>query len=706
MKIFPTSEKVVIDGLLTEAVWSNSEKVSEFYISTPIDTAYAKSKTEVMMTYDDKNIYIAAICYDDLPGDYIIQSLKRDFSYPRSDAFSVVFDPFNDHTNGFSFAVSPEGVQREGLIQGGGGRGVTTAWDNLWYSEVTNTDDKWFVEIAIPFNSIRFKEGGTEWGINFTRNDLKRNESSSWGAVPRNFNIATLNYCGHLIWDKPLTKPKRYVALIPYASGGLSKDFEANEPVEPIGNGGLDAKIGVTSSLQLDLTVNPDFSQVEVDRQQTNLSRFSLFFPERRNFFIENSDLFANFGFRQIRPFFSRRIGLESGNIVPILGGARLSGKIGDDWRVGLMNMQTAGNDSSFGQNFSVAALQRQVSSSSNISIIGVNRSASDNGEFVKSEFNRLLGADFNFASSDRKHIGKVFYHKSFSPVKKEKDFAHASFYMFSNRNIRAEWNHEYVGKDFDASVGFVPRINRYNPNADSLEQKSYWRLEPKFRYLFFPKKSKIFINHGFRLVMDMYYDDSLRMSDDFLRYGYVAKFKNTSELYLYHNFEFTRLFFDTDVTFSGDSMIPAGEYRYNTFTAQYGSDGRKALYGEIGISVGEYFTGTKNNLSTEINYRKQPYGIFSLSYNYNQIDLPHLLNPVELHLIGATAEFSFTKSIFFTTFLQYNTQADNFNINSRLQWRYRPLSDFYLVYSENYIANDFTAKNKALVLKLIYWFQ
>ncbi|PCJ66899.1 MAG: hydrolase [Bacteroidetes bacterium] len=706
IRIEKTSETIRIDGRLDEGVWKNMSKASDFYISTPMDTAFAKTKTEVMITYDDKNLYVAAICYDDLPGENIIQSLKRDFSYPRSDAFSVVIDPFNDKTNGFSFAVNPKGVQREGLIQGGGSRGVTTAWDNLWYSAVTQLGDRWFVEMAIPFNSIRFKEGGTEWSINFTRNDLKRNESSSWASVPRNFNIATLNYCGKLIWDKPLEKPKKYVAIIPYLSGGLSKDYEGSTDVEPVANGGVDAKIAISSTLQLDLTVNPDFSQVEVDRQQTNLSRFSLFFPERRNFFIENSDLFAGFGFRQIRPFFSRRIGLKSGAIVPILGGVRLSGKVGDDWRIGIMNMQTDGSSAGPAQNFSVAAVQRQVFKSSNISLIGVNRSSFKDGEFIKSDFNRMIGSDFNFASSDRKHNGKVFFHKSFSQNKKPNDYAHASWYTYSTGNLKADWNHEYVGENYNALVGFVPRIDRYNPILDSVERKTYWRLEPALRYRFFPKESKHIIYHGPYLYLNRYTDSEFKLRDNLFRSGYTAQFSNTSTLGFFVDQEFTHLFFDTDVTFTGDSVISGGDYKYINFGGEFVSNQRKPLYAEARFKLGEYYNGTRSNVNLALNYRWQPIGIFGLDYNYNSIDMPHLKEKVDISLIGATAELSFTRSIFFTTFFQYNTQSDNFNINSRLQWRFRPLSDFYLVYSENYEATDLDVKNRALVLKLIYWFQ
>jgi hypothetical protein len=701
-----TVQNITIDGILNETVWQQTEKANDFYISTPIDTSYAKSKTEVMLTYDDKNLYIAAVCYDEIPGEYIIQSLKRDFSYPRTDAFSVIFNPSNDKTNGFSFAVSPKGIQREGSIENGGDFGVTTAWGNLWYSAVSQGDGKWFVEISIPFNSIRFAEGSTEWSVNFTRNDLKRNESSAWAAVPRNFNIATLSYCGKLIWDKPLEKPKKYVAIIPYASGGLSKDYVANTDLKPSVNAGVDAKIAISSSLQLDLTVNPDFSQVEVDRQQTNLSRFSLFFPERRNFFIENGDLFSNFGFSQIRPFFSRKIGLKDGSTIPILGGARLSGKVGDNWRIGAMTMQTDGGSAGLGQNFSVAALQRQVGKSSNLGIIGVNRSSVEKGDFVKSAFNRLLGVDYNFATADRNHRGKVFFHKSFSFDKPEDSYAHASWYTFSTPSFKAMWNHEYVGKNYNAAVGFVPRVERYNPQLFTIERHGYWRLEPLLRYNFYPKKSANLIYHGPSLYMDRYMDNTYTLTDNQVRYGYEVQFKNTSNFFAYYNQWYTKLFFDTDVSFTGDSAIASGGYSYDNVALSYISNLRKPFNWEAGLTTGEYYSGRRTNAKLDLNYRWQPWGIFGLSYNYNSIDMPHLDKTVDISLIGASAEMSFTKAIFFTTFFQYNTQANNFNINSRLQWRYRPLSDLYLVYSENYVATDLIVKNRALVVKFIYWFQ
>lgn len=701
-----TSEKIKIDGELLEKTWGECNIAADFYQSVPFDTSYAKTKTEVKVTYDKKFIYIAAICYDDLPGEYIIQSLKRDYSYPISDAFGVFIDPFNDLQNGFSFSVNPKGVQREGLVQDGGVYGVTTAWDNYWFSEVKTYADKWVVEIAIPFTSIRFKPGTKSWKINFSRNDLKRNEGSSWSPVPRNFNIASLAFCGELIWDKPVSKAPKNIALIPYITSSKYEDYENQNSEDIKFNVGTDAKIGISSSLQLDLTVNPDFSQVDVDQQVTNLSRFSLFFPERRNFFIENSDLFANFGFRKIRPFFSRKIGLNNGEIVPIIAGARLSGKIGNDWRIGAMNIQTEGNQNNSPQNYSVFALQRKVLKGSNLGIIGINRLAFNHTEPIYSDFNRVLGVDFNYASSNRKWQGKVFYQHTFAPNIGSNSFSHASFAAYNDERWFIMWNHEYVGNDYTADIGFIPRLTRFNTDLGVFEKRTFWRLEPQVSRTFYPKKPTFYLNQSVSLYMDQYLDSKLIMTDNLLRLKYAITFKNTSSFSFNVKENFTRLFFDTDVSFTGQEPIIKGDYTYMNAYMEYNSNNRKKFNYSGYITYGEYYNGNRLAEGITINYRWQPIGIFSLGATQNQIYLPHLSEPINLTLLNAKAEFSFTRNIFFTTFFQYNTQIKNFNINSRLQWRFKPMSDLFLVYSENYLTTNTSIKNRGLVLKFVYWIQ
>ena len=322
------------------------------------------------MTYDEHNLYLVAICYHFLPGPYFVESLRRDFAFGKNDNFLLFMDPFDDQTNGFSFGANAAGAQWDGMMYEGGK--VDLSWDNKWTSVVRKEDDRWVFEASIPFKSIRYKKGITKWGINFSRLDLKSTEKSSWAPVPRQFPTASLAYTGILVWDEPPPQVGSNISIIPYVLGGAGKDYEKETPTTYRKEIGVDAKIAVSSSLNLDLTINPDFSQVDVDRQVTNLDRFELFFPERRQFFLENGDLFANFGYPTIRPFFSRRIGLGA----PIEFGARFSGKLNKNWRIGIMDIQTGKVEEDYlpRQNFAVLALQRRVFARSNVGLIFINK--------------------------------------------------------------------------------------------------------------------------------------------------------------------------------------------------------------------------------------------------------------------------------------------------------------------------------------------
>jgi hypothetical protein len=695
-------DEIELDGDLKEASWKSAAVANNFYQVYPIDTGFSVAKTEVKMTFDSDYLYVAAICYDQLMDEkFVVTSLQRDYSYPISDAFAVFFDPFNDKTNGFSFSVNPYGVQREGLIESAGAFGVTTAWDNKWFVEVKHFNDSWVVEMKIPFKSIRYKENLNSWGINFSRNNLKINENSVWNKVPINFNVATLNFAGQLNWSELPPKAGPNVAIIPYVTAGVHSDYIAktNRIEADIG---LDAKIAVTSSLNLDLTVNPDFSNVDVDQQVTNLSRFSLFFPERRQFFIENSDLFGRFGFRKIRPFFSRRIGLYNGVKVPIIGGARLSGKVNENWRIGLMNMQTEGSSDLLlaAQNYSVGAFQRQIGESSNIAGIFVNQQGFNGNKIDASSFNRIVGLDYNMSSSDGKWRGKLFYHHSFSPNKT--DYSHASWLMYKTRNLNIHWNHEYVGENYRAQTGFVPRIQYYNPETEQYVYRSYWRVEPSIEYSIYPKSS--FINrHSVLFSYDEYFNLDFSSNERSFMGGYLLRFTDKSLINIEVEKKKIFLPFNTDVTFSDLTPLDSGYYSFNTIFLKYESSPINVFNCELFSNYGQYYTGNKLTYGGNLSYRVQPYGRLSLDFEQNYIWMPNNEN-VKLTLLSPRFDLTFTKKLFFTTFIQYNTQINNININARFQYRFKPMSDVFLVYTDNYNSNIFGIKNRALVVKLIYW--
>ena len=494
--------------------------------------------------------------------------------------------------------------------------------------------------------------------------------------------------------------------MIPYLSGGVSKNQLAGTSEEFVSGAGFDAKIAVTPSLNLDLTVNPDFSQVEVDQQQTNLNRFELFFPERRQFFLENNDLFGDFGFRSIRPFFSRRIGIAQDSLGRtqenrILGGARLSGKLNQDWRVGLLNMQTA-SDENIGvpaQNFTVATFQRQLFGRSNLGGILVNRQsfatadqqAKDPAANALSSFNRVAGLDFNLQSNDNKWTGKVFYHRSFGPEKVEKSFAHALFLDYNSRNFGFSYNHETVGDGFNAEVGFVPRSN-------------YWRFEPQVDFRIFPETGSVF-RHSLTFQGDVYTDEQMNITDENTRVRYSIQFRNTAFISFTVFNEYVKLLNSFDPTRSGGERLAAGQdFRNYRYGITYRSDTRENFFYNVSLYNGGFYNGNRVYFNSSINYRYQPFGSIAIDFQYNKLDFPEPYSSADLFLVGPKFDISFTDQLFMSTFVQYNSQIDNINLNTRFQWRFRPVSDLYVVYTDNYFPDNLKVKNRALILKLSYW--
>lgn len=689
LHIGKTDEKITVDGILNEPIWKAAEKTGKFARILPIDTGFASAQTVVMMVYDKSNIYLAAICYDTLPGKRPVESLRRDFSFGKNDNFIAFIDTYNDQTNGFAFGISAAGAQWDGLQANGGF--VSLDWDCKWRSAVKNYSDRWVIEFSIPFRSIRYNEGDREWGINFSRLDLKSNEKSSWAPVPRQFQSANLAYTGTLVWDKPLPKAGVRFSLIPYVSGKALQDVETKETAKYKASAGMDAKLTLSTSMNLDFTINPDYSQVEVDRQVTNLDRFELFFPEKRQFFLENSDLFASLGSERIRPFFSRRIGLD----VPVLAGGRLSGKIGDNYRIGLMDMQTGIKDTIPASNFGVLAIQRKIFQRSNIGAFIVNKQVTnipDDSLFSGNQYNRVAGIDFNLASSDNRWTGKAFYHQAFYPEAPGVAFAVSGAIAYNTRSLLLGLTEAFVGSNYLAETGYVPR-------------KGFHQLSPEFKYKFYPLSEKV-ANHGPGIKAEMFFKPDFSLTDRIVGFTYSVEWLNRSRLTGEVQQSFIELLEPFDPTNSGGDSLAAGS-RHNWTDAGliFSSDTRKLFNYVVSGKYGGYFNGTRLNLSGELNYRVQPYGSLAMVVSYNKIELPDPYNDAELILIGPRLDITFTDKIFFTTFIQYNNQIDNVNMNLRFQWRFAPVSDLYIVYTSNTYPENLLSKNRALVVKLSYWF-
>jgi hypothetical protein len=723
---------MILDGKLEEADWQTAAIATNFKLNFPNDTAFSSWQTEARVTFDDEFLYVGAVCFEQR-ADYTVQSLKRDFGGGTSDVINITLDPTKDGLNGFIFSVSPLNVQREGLISNG--ENLELIWDNKWYSKVTNFDGYWVAEMAIPFKTLRYKvnAGENTWRINFVRTKMKDFEVSTWKPAPRYVHPANLGFAGDLVWDQPPPKPKANISLIPYGTGAYAIDHPRNEST--LGqeekttnwthNVGLDAKIGITPSLNLDLTVNPDFSQVEVDRQVANLSRFELFFPETRQFFLENSDLFAFFGFPEARPFFSRRIGLAYDPVlranvkVPIQAGARISGKLNDNWRVGLLNMQTRrlvfdADNALPSANFTAASVQRRVFERSAISAIFVNKenllsSVNEAQRDGHDAYNRVAGLEYNLYSKDNRWEGEWYYHRSFSPDKDKRGQSFASFLGFNDRPFSARFGMNHIGATYSADAGFVPRRG----------VTSGFIGGEKF---FYPKKgwggrklSLWGVGFEYNTVLDV----DLNQTDQSASVFGFLTFNDQAELSFTASNTYTYLFdaFDpTNLLRSPNELVtplPEGsEYYYANAGLEYRTGTSGNWQGSLGLSAGEYFNGNSWTAEGEIAYRWQPIGLFSILFSYNDIQLPEPYPSADFYLLGGKADFSFTRSVFFSTFVQYNTQNNNFNVNARFQWRFAPVSDVFLVYTSNTFAQAipnapveaFAPKNQALVFKVVYW--
>ncbi len=695
LNIRKASAPITIDGIGDDKAWQDTDVATDFFMVLPMDKGKANEPTEIRMAYDDKNLYLLATFYHNLKGDYYVESLRRDFSFGKNDNFLLFMDPFNNQTTGFSFGANAYGAQWDGTMYNGSS--VDLNWDSKWISKTTRDDEKWVFEMALPFKSIRYEDGVSEWGINFSRLDLKSTEKSSWTPIPRQLPTASLAHTGTLVWDTPPPSPGLNFSLIPYVLGSVGKDIENNNAADYEVKVGGDVKFSLTSSLNLDLTVNPDFSQVEVDRQITNLDRFELFFPEKRQFFLENGDLFASFGYESIRPFFSRRIGLG----VPIQAGARVSGNLNKKWRMGLMDMQTASVDETGlpSQNFGVLSLQRKVFSRSNIGLLFVNKESinypqeNDSLSALYPKFNRNLGLEYNLASSDNLWNGKAFLLKSFSPDETGNGITQAAHLEYKSRKWSWRVQEEWVSDDYSAEVGFVPRIGYVNLNG-------------YVQHLFFPEGGTI-LSHGPRLNTSYYFNENIERTDNTNFLQYFVNFRNRSDLMVFVSDDYVELLSPFDPTRLGIAQLDIGtEHQWNAVGWEYVSKPQSMFtYTIAGRFGGYYLDGNRTSLTGELGYRFQPYVSLSASLNYNRIRLPEPWNTNKFWLIGSEIDITFTNKLFFANLFQYNEQTKNFNLNSRFQWRYSPASDLFLVYTNNYFIEPFEGRNWGLTLKFTYWF-
>ncbi|QCW99252.1 carbohydrate binding family 9 domain-containing protein [Aggregatimonas sangjinii] len=702
-----TDDIAKVDGILDEAFWETAESAKDFQQYFPSDSILATQPTDIKMVYNATTLYIG-ITIESVGNDWVIPTLQRDFRAGGNDNISLLFDTFNDGTNAFLFGINPYGVRREALISGGGQdtRGFTTSWDVKWKGEVVRGENSYTAELAIPLTSFKFREGETKWRFQSYRFDQQTNEQSVWYNIPQNQLIFSLAFMGDMVFEKPLGRSRTPLALIPYVNAITERDFEIDEGNTNVKVGG-DAKVAIGNGMNLDITVNPDFSNVEVDDIVTNLTRFEIGLPEKRQFFIDNSDLFGSFGGgRDANPFFSRRIGIANdttGNSIEnrILGGVRLSGKLTNDWRLGFLSIQTDEDldNEIASNNNTMLAIQKKVFARSNIGAFFINRETFKEYDFLAPEdkFNRVIGIDYNLASADNVWQGKAYLHKSFQPDDSNGNLSGGAFLGRSTRffNIFTDW--VYIDDDFQSDLGFIRRTDIV---------KSATQVET----VFWPKSEHI-NNYSFALFPIVIWRPELdyQKTDHDIRLSGQVEMQNQTQF----SVGFTNTF--TFLTAEDDNFVPSRQengiplpnlqgYHYNSLNFAYQSNRAQVFSYQLESTIGRFFNGDLLSMQAELALRLQPKALISLQLNYDKISLPDPYPSADLWLISPKIQLTFSKSLFWSTLIQYSNQRDNLGINSRVQWRFAPLSDLFIVYNDNYFVNQFSPRFRSINLKLTYW--
>ncbi len=675
---------IVIDGILDETEWSLAQPAVDFTQKEPREGQPATEPTEVRLLYDDENLYIGIYCFDSNPEGLIVNDVTRDYAPNLGDHFSVVLDTFDDNRNAFIFGTNPGGALREGQM-GGDGKTSNFDWDAVWYVKSKITEEGWQAEMAIPFKTLRFRDNERQvWGINFYRKIRRKNEDTYWSPIPRPYGISRISLAGELEGISGMHQG-RNLYIKPYLSAPIER--REGDDVDFLPEVGFDIKYGLTPGLTLDLTVNTDFAQVEADEQQINLTRFSLFFPEKREFFLENSNIFQFGkrvrGFRQsqdIIPFFSRRIGIEEGQLVPILGGVRLSGTAGS-YRLGVLSMQTDRFEETPSTNFSVARVRRDILLNSDIGAIFVNK------QVGSEEFNRTYGVDTNLNFFRYLDISSFLMKTDTSGIQGQDAAADVSV-NWNDRLLDIKAEYLSIQDNFNPEVGFAPRTGIRKSTGELTVRPRPGEAIPWIRE-FRPSASVEYITNQENVLETRRVDQNISVS-----------FEDSSNVWFTRRERFERL--DEPFEIREGQEIPAGDYPFTEYSTAFNTNRSRMFSGRVALRTGDFFDGEKSSYEMEFTFQPGYQLGADISWNYDDVNLPS--GDFTTHLVTSRWRYSFNPYMFLNALIQYNSTLKEVSSNIRFNFIYKPLSDLFLVYNERRSTTGEVVE-RALIAKLTYVF-
>ena len=695
-----TSEPPEIDGdVLNDPAWEAAEELTGFWQTNPDEGEPASEWTSVRILFDSKNLYIGVVCYDRDPATIVVSESRRDSSLENTDGFLIILDTYRDRQNGFVFGTNPAGLEYDGQVtnegqggssssrrqQRGSGGGFNLNWDGVWAVRAELGDFGWSTEFAIPFRTLRFQPGEEMvWGLNMQRNIRRRNETSFWAPLPRQFNLYRLSLAGSLRGLE--IGGGRNLQVTPYVLGEV-RNLDPDHRTNWLGDAGMDLKYNLKPSLVLDGTVNTDFAQVEVDEFQINLDRFNLFFPEKRPFFLENAGFFTVGDPGEVELFFSRRIGIgPEGEVVPILAGGRMSGKLTQQTNIGLLNMQTQElPDVEPSNNFTVVRVSQEFQRRSSLGGIFVNRHGS--GDFSsEQDFNRTYGFDGKLGLGEFGDISG-FASKTSTPDVQEDQYA----YKFGGRYNSPAWllsaNYTEVADGFNPEVGFRRR-------SDNGYRKLDWLVMNRIRPKSFIGIQELRPHASYRGYWNL---------EGFQETGYLHvdnhwEFKSSAEVHTGINFTREGLLEPFEI--SEGIVVPPGTYDHKEAQLVANTNRGAWLSFSARSNIGGFFGGDRLAVTPSMRMRVREALATDISWSYNDIRLPG--GDFRTNLATARVSYSFSPRVFVQSLIQYNDRSDLWAINLRFTWLQSANTGLFVVFNQSrgFAGSDFT-RDRSLIVKL-----
>ncbi|MBM3177268.1 MAG: carbohydrate binding family 9 domain-containing protein [Bacteroidetes bacterium] len=698
MQAFKTDKEPTVDGeVIGDAVWQTFKPVDQLWQTKPNSGFPASEKTEIRIIYTSTTFYLSVVCYDKEPGKLVVSDARRDAPLDNTDSFLFILDTFHDRQNGFVFGTNPIGIEYDGQVDNEGQGnfsnnrlqmgtigGFNLNWDAAWTVRSKTGDFGWSAEFSIPLRTLRFASGKDQvWGINFQRNIRKTNEIVFWAALPIQFDLKRLSLEGTLT-GLDLQSPGN-LKLIPYALGRAARDFTSGDgtTVKPVG--GVDLKYSITPSVTLDLTYNTDFAQVEVDQQQVNLDRFNLFFPEKRPFFLENAGQFTVGSAGEVDLFFTRRIGLGNrGEVIPIIGGGRVSGKI-DNTNIGFLNMTTRAVDEQDieGQNFTVARVNQQIGQRSSIGGIIVNRQSTS----VSDNYNRSFALDGKYGIGKKATIsGYVAKTQTPGETRDQTSFKLLNSYEWNG--LRATLGYTQLGEGFNPEVGYLFRSAYRKPEASVFQQV---RMNGKYGLL------------------------ELRPHATYRSFWNFKGFQETSYLHVDNHWVWvsgleihTGINFTTEgvtkpfvISRRNDVTVPVGTYDHREAQLVLMTNASKPFYISTRSILGGSFGGLRYLNTGTVGMRVGKKFNSELSLQVNDVRLPD--GSFVQEVLAARVAYSFRPRINLQSFVQYNSEEDLWSFNIRFNILEQANTGLFLVYNDVY--TEGFVRNRSFTVKYTHVF-